>query len=90
MSRRKEKPVPVPANRMVTVTILARHAFNLAAGAERTRRMLYERCGADGSDVLKRSLTRSASEWRITSERLASAYEESLHEEHGYEGEVSR
>mgnify|MGYP000876468580 FL=1 len=81
---KQKPPVLIEANRTVTVTILARHAFGLAMDAERHRAGQFEKCGKDGSEDLKRALTRASDEWKRTSEVLAEAYEESLSGEQGY------
>lgn len=75
---RTKKPAVLDANRTVTVTILARHAYNLAAYCEKARMDHFRQCGEEGNEALKEILSGNANEWGRTSEALATAYRESL------------
>lgn len=77
----KKKTRVLDANRTVTVTILARHAFNLAQMAERSRVDHYRNVGENAADSLKAVLSKSADEWGRTVDVLAKAYQDSLGEE---------
>ena len=68
----------IDANRTVTITILARHAYNLAAAAERIRLDHFKSCGEDDSPEMKEMLKRSSDEWKKTAHALAAADNSSL------------